>query len=498
MLPQDKPNVLTETDIAPGTHGPEAHSPEATHPAHRPKKHRWAGLIAMLTILALLASPLIPLSTGTANEPSDMAKAFQALKQVYDLIQQAYVDDVPLGDLTDAAIVGMTQHLDRYSEYFTPEELEAFTQGIDQNYSGIGVEVQLQDKGVTITRVFADSPAAKADLQPGDVLLGADAHDLQGLTLDEAVEFVRGPDGTDVRLKIGRGDETFEVTVKRAKVHQPTVESEIVTENVGHISLTSFGQETPKELKAALAAMQQQGVKAIVLDLRGNGGGYLDAALEIAEMFLPEGKDILHMDYKDGTRNTVTSEGPGQSMPLAILVNGGTASASEILAGALQDHDLAFIVGEPTYGKGRVQSLYNLENGAYLKLTNALYTTPKGRVIDGVGLMPDFPEPNGVRRNGSPVPAERTLTTGHQGDDVRKLQERLAELGHDPGPADGIYGQKTAGAVRAYQAANGLTATGTVDEATLSALNKGTEFRDRQLARATDLLEAGLQLLGGN
>lgn len=497
--------VTTATTATTGTTGTSATTtPTGATPATELDTYRskltsrrrfWARAIALLAVLALLAAPLGAMP-GIAAEPSKVTKAFQAIKQVYDLIQQAYVDDVPLGDLADAAIYGMTQQLDPYSEYLTPADLEEFTQGIDHQYSGIGVQVQMQDRGITITRVFPDSPAAAAGLQVGDVLLAADGKSLEGLTLDEAVTHVRGPQGSDVRLKIGRGDETFEVTVKRAQVAQPTVEYEIVSDDIGLIHLTTFGQATPREVAAALESLNAQGVRALVLDLRNNPGGYLDAALVIAELFLPAGKDIIHMNYKDGTRQTYTSAGPGQSLPVAVLVNGGTASASEILAGALQDHDLAFLVGEPTYGKGRVQSLYNLENGAYLKMTNALYTTPSGRHIDRVGLTPDFVEPNGVRRNGSPIATDRTLAVGTQGDDVYRLQERLIELGHDPGPVDGIYGQQTAAAVRAFQAASGLPVTGSVDADTLAALNLGTEFRDRQLLRAVELLESGLQMLG--
>lgn len=458
------------------------------------RRRFWARAIAVLAVLALIAVPLRAVP-GIAAEPNEATKAFQAIKQVYELIQQAYVDDVPLEDLVDAAIYGMTQELDRYSEYFTPADLEEFTQSIDQNYSGIGVAVQLLSGAITITSVFPDSPAAAAGLQVGDVLLAADGKSLEGLTLDEAVSHVRGPEGSDVRLKIGRGDETFEVIVMRAKVAQPTVEFEMISDDIGLIRLSTFGQSTPREVATALAHLQADGARALLLDLRNNPGGYLDAALEIADLFVPAGKDIIHMNYKDGTRQTYTSDGPGQKLPIAILVNGGTASASEILAGALQDHDLAFLVGETTYGKGRVQTLYTLENGAYLKMTNALYTTPRGRTIDRVGLTPDFHEPNGARRNGSPVETDRTLTVGSQGDDVGLLQVRLTELGHDPGPADGIFGQKTAAAVRAFQAAQGLPVTGTVDADTVAALNAGIEFRDRQLVRATELLEAGLQLL---
>lgn len=293
--------------------------------------------------------------------------------------------------MTTGAIDGMVASLeDTYAVYFTPSSFKEFQQDTKGEFFGIGVTIGL-DKNAQpqVGSVFEGTPAAKAGLKAGDVFAAIDGVSKPKWDLEDVVSRVRGPIGTKVRLTIKRnGGKLFDVVVTRDRIMVPNVMKKMYGD-VGYISLMSFNERSADDLRAGLAELDRKGAKGFVLDLRGNPGGLLRSAVDVASLFIPDGV-IVRIDERGkpeveerATGQTVTSK------PLLVLVDSHSASASEIVAGALQDYGRATIVGERSYGKGSVQTIRNLSNGGGIKLTTAHYLTPKKRVINGVGVTPD-------------------------------------------------------------------------------------------------------------
>ena len=348
-----------------------------------------------------------------------------AVHEVMEYIYNHHLDRPGAGPLTEGAIRGMIESLhDPYTEYLSPENLSKFVSSIDGGFSGIGVELEAQEPYPVVTRLIAGSPAARAGLRPQDRLIRVDGEDLAGRPLLEVVEKIRGPQGSLVRLTVRRprpggpdpagsgpgesapgdavpgklapgepGFQEFKVEIERAEVTGPTCEWRMLPENVGYIYVHTFGTRTAQEFKEALAELQKGGMKGLVLDLRNDPGGYLQAAVDIAGCFLPPGKLVVTTLDRDGDREEYkTAGGAGRfSLPLVVLINHYSASAAEVLAGALADHRVAVLLGTRSYGKGVVQAVIPLRAGGALKMTIARYLTPRGVAIDQNGLQPERP-----------------------------------------------------------------------------------------------------------
>ena len=281
---------------------------------------------------------------------------------------------------------------DAHTSLLPPAWADQFRIDLTSSFEGIGATVnEAPDGGVLIVRTFAGSPAESAGLIADDVIIAVDGKDVTQLTLDEAVGMIRGPAGSDVTLTVERQgqDQPFDVQVTRARIDIPIVESRIIDGDLLYVALYDFSAAATQDLTKALQDGLDQGVKGIVFDLRGNPGGRLDVAIDVASMFIKEGVVVSesgHRNYEhDATGKVIVPD-----LPLAVLVDGGSASASEIVAGAIQDYGRGKLVGEPTYGKGSVQSLFDLSDGSLLRVTSAHWFTPKGRQIDGKGLDPDI------------------------------------------------------------------------------------------------------------
>ena len=298
-------------------------------------------------------------------------------------------------DLVHVAIHGVIERLDnRYTSIMPPLAAEQFRIDLESGFEGIGSTVEPTDEenrtGVRIVKPFEDSPAERAGLLPEDVILTVDDEDVTAMLLDEAVRLIRGPKGTKVVLMVQRGeDKPFDVEVTRDRVKIPILRSEITDDNLLHIMLADFSTRSGEEVKAALEEGIEAGVQGIILDLRSNPGGRLDMSINIASLFIEDGLIVSESGEKE-IEHKAKGKALVPDLPVVVLVNGGSASASEIVAGAIQDHERGALIGETTFGKGSVQRLFNLSDDSILKVTVAKWYTPNGRLIDGEGLEPDI------------------------------------------------------------------------------------------------------------
>lgn len=284
---------------------------------------------------------------------------------------------------------------DRYTMLLPPRVAEDFRMDMKSSFEGIGALVEPADKdkglGVRVVHPFEGAPAEKAGLRKGDEIIAVDGQDVTQMMLDEAVSLIRGPAGSEVVLTVKRDDqEPFQVTITRAQVEIPVIESKMLDDHIFYVKLNEFSDPSADKLEAALKQGLDDGAQAIVFDLRGNPGGRLDMAIRIASMFIKGGVIVKetgkrNMDH-DATGDLIVPE----DIPVVVLVDGGSASASEIVAGALQDYGRALLIGEQTFGKGSVQTLFDMSDGSMLRVTSAHWYTPKGRQINGKGLRPDL------------------------------------------------------------------------------------------------------------
>ncbi|MEW6081264.1 MAG: S41 family peptidase [Bacillota bacterium] len=419
-----------------------------------------------------------------------------ALSEVLDMIEQHYLKSVDRSVLIEEAIQGMLDAIDdKYADYLPPEVFEDLLEDLEGSFVGIGVTIELRDAQVRVMSVFDGGPASRAGIEPGSLILEVDGQPLTGMSLNEAARLIRGDAGSTVSLKIlpeGQ-QEAIVVEIVRELIALPTVEWRMLEEGAGYVKVRSFKESTPSDVYKALDALDKQGMRAVVLDLRNNPGGLLSESAEVAEAFLSKGP-LFRLVRRDGQSRSLSSRGTRPPMPTAVLVNGGTASGAEIVAGAIQDRGTGYLVGTRTYGKGMIQTLMTLETGGGLRLTTAEYFLPSGRSIEGKGLEPNYVVERGI----GTVPRARLevlrgpdLGVGAKGDEVRVLQEILAQMGHDPGPADGVFGPRTRQAVLGLQGTMGVQGTGILDEATREALLKtleGQASHDPQLDKALEIL----------
>lgn len=327
--------------------------------------------------------------------------SWQRLKYVLELILDQYADPIAPEELERRAIRAMIRQLDEHSVYMTAEEWQQFSEeSIEFGYGGIGIVVQKEDDGLHIRQVMPGSPAERAGLQVGDVITMVDGTHVQPLSLEEAGQLMRGSAGTRVDIVFQRPGETtlWRRIIERDVIKTDETESRMVDENIGYIRLPTFGRSTGDEFRSAYTRLLREGAQGLVLDLRDNTGGHVISAIEVARELIPSGP-IMHILRADGTMAPIEATPGEQQIPVAVLINGWTASASEMLAGAVQDSEVGILVGEQSYGKASVQRLYELDNGDFIKMTIAHVLTPKQRDIDGEGLTPDIP----VMLPGNPV-----------------------------------------------------------------------------------------------
>jgi len=324
---------------------------------------------------------------------------FQPLSQVYDAIRQYYLwaDKVSDTQLVQGAIRGMVQSLgDPYSTYFTPEEYAEWQRSLAGEYSGVGIEITIRNGWITVVTPLPGTPAEAAGIRPGDVILEVDGESTEGWTLEQASMHIRGPEGTPVTLKVRHPDGKVEtLTIIRAKIKVEAVRSQyLADEKVGYVRILRFDEETPALVGQALFSFPLDELRGVVLDLRNNPGGLLSSAVEVASFFIDRGPILRTRGPSFGERIYNSRGNSFPNLPVAVLVNEGTASGAEIVAGAIQDHGVGVLVGRKTFGKGLIQEIVlQMPDGGVVKLTTGEYLTPKGRKVQDVGLTPDIPVP---------------------------------------------------------------------------------------------------------
>ena len=349
------------------------------------------GALAMLLIAGLVSCGL---KLGDSSREAVTSETEEKIAELKKLIDKNYLHDVDEEELQEGIYKGYISGLDDpYSVYYDEEETKSFYETTEGEYDGIGAVLsQNMDTGIiTLVQIYDDSPAMKAGLQDEDILYKVDKEEVTGEDLTEVVSHIKGEKGTTVDITVLRGEENEEVTVTvtRDTIQAQTVEYRMLEDNLGYIAVSEFDSVTYDQYQQALEDLQNQGMQGLIVDLRNNPGGNLSTVCDMLDLMLPEGL-IVYTEDKDGNRQEMTSDDEHQfNLPMTVLMNGNSASASEIYAGAIQDYGLGKIVGTQSYGKGVVQQIFDLKDGTCVKLTIEEYFTPNGRNINGEGITPD-------------------------------------------------------------------------------------------------------------
>ena len=464
-----------------------------------------ASVITTLTIADQLIKPNEPSASTVAAAAVDEASSshklsnneLSKLNAVVELIETKYYEKVERNELLDGAISGMMQSLnDPYSVYMEKDVAQHFSESIEGSFSGIGAEVTMENGKVTVVAPIKGSPAERSGLLAKDVLISINGENLDGLNLQEAVAKIRGPKGTKAKIVVQRGGvlEPIQLVLIRDDIDVETVYATLNDDGTGVIEIRQFSMNTAERFRTELESLEQRGMSGLVIDVRNNPGGVLPVVVEISQLMLDKGSTIVQVEDRNGKREKTLADGSGKkkSYPIAVLTNKGSASASEILAGALQESAGAKVIGERSFGKGTVQVSYNnaLGDGSLVKMTIAKWLTPKGNWINETGIQPDNevapPDLYTVAR----LTLQNTLKLDSNSEQVRSAQIMLHGLGYEPQREDGYFGAETRDAVKQFQEAQSLPITGEIDKQTAELLEKAVikwiqdEQNDTQLSAA--------------
>jgi carboxyl-terminal processing protease len=360
----------------------------------------WGFLLALLAANLLVAARLYSEEVDALpdDDPRELVSFFN---EAIETIRENYVDNEKLSykDLYYGALRGVLQSLDPHSAFLEPDMFSDMKDDTAGQFGGLGIVISMRDNVLTIVAPMEDTPGSRAGLLSGDRIVEIDGESTEGMTIQEAVRKLRGPPDTDVTLRILRPETAdFEtITVTRAIIPIESVKgARMLEDGIGYVRITQFNAPTAEDLESALNELQTEGLDALVLDLRNNPGGLLNAAVNVSELFLPRGDLIVYTQGRENQRTTryvARNRRPLLEVPMVVLINEGSASAAEIVAGALQDNRRAILVGQKSFGKGSVQSVLPLDDGSALRVTTAKYYTPSERVIDERGIEPDIVVP---------------------------------------------------------------------------------------------------------
>ncbi|NEZ46722.1 S41 family peptidase [Clostridium niameyense] len=358
----------------------------------------WTVVVLIVTnICTFLLSNFIPLYLPKgkviigAKQYEDIVK-YQRVFLIRNQIYKYYDGKINENDMVEGAVKGMTAALkDPYTVFMSAKEYKEFNDQTEGNYSGVGIQLQAKEDKIMVVSVFDGSPAKEAGILPKDEIQKVNGTSVSGKEIDKAITLMKGKEATDVNLQLFRKDKgQYTVKLKRKKINIPTVKEEMIGNNIGYIQVSMFDEKTSDNFKAALDTLKSKGMKSLIIDLRGNPGGVLNECIKMASNFIPKGKVVVSTVDKYGNKKEYKSKGGNYGeIPLTVLVDGGSASASEVFLGAIKDYNLATAVGEKTFGKGVVQTLLETGDGTALKVTISKYYTPKGVNIHHIGIKPD-------------------------------------------------------------------------------------------------------------
>jgi len=399
------------------------------------------------------------------------------INTVYRIINSKFMTEVDRKEILNGAIQGMLSVLeDPFTTYMDPEDTERFDQDVDSFFTGIGAEVSLDNGKVIVISPIKGSPAEKAGLRPKDLILSVNGESLEGLSLTDAVMKIRGPKGTQAKLEIQRPDHqsTIELILVRDEIDLETVFSELLEDDIGKIEIRQFSLHTVASFEEQLLDLESKGMKGLIIDVRNNPGGYLHGVIDILDVLIPRGHVTLQSQYREDPPIKTVSKGPGRKYPMTVLINGGSASASEILAAAIQQSANGKLVGEKTFGKGTIQTQYDREfiDGSQLNISIGKWLTPNGKWIHEKGISPDYeirlPEYFYV----SLINRENIWKLSDNNDDIKNIQIILYGLGYDPGRKDGYFSVQTQTALKLFQEKLKLNITGELDVETIEQLER--------------------------
>lgn len=473
---------------------------------------RWQ-IVSVLVIVSLLVGAggtYYGMSYFEAAEGNDSKQSvtlsssdLDKIKKSYQYIKSNYVENVENDDVIEGAIKGMIGTLeDPYSVYMDQETVKEFTESLDSSFEGIGAEVSMQNGKVTIVAPFRDSPAEEAGLKPNDRILMIDDEPTEGLDLHEAVLRIRGEKGSYVKLGIERvgHSQMIDVKVKRDEIPIETVYSDTYEQNgqtIGYVEITSFSEDTAKDFEAELTKLEKDKIDGLIIDVRGNPGGYLQSVEHISQLVIPNTKPYIQIEDRDGNKQQSVSQlEKKKPYPIVGLIDEGSASASEILAAALKENAGYDIVGQNSFGKGTVQQTVNLGDGSQLKLTMFKWLTPDGNWIHNKGVEPSIEVRQPDYYYTSPLTVtEEALSYDMNNEQVKSAQLMLDGLGFAPGRKDGYFSKRTEEAVIAFQRKHDLPTSGKIDEKTAGLIQE--KLMDQIRNKENDIqLTTALELFG--
>ncbi len=424
----------------------------------------------------------------------DMYQFDVTQEQIYERMITTMLNENP--KMLDTFFEALFASFDDYSEFYTADEFKNFVNNLEGVFGGIGVYLEKRAPYVYITGTLPDSPAVHAGVQAGDIVYAVDGEKLEGRSLEYVSYKLRGEIGTNVLVTLLRGKEEIDVVITRTELNGKTASYTVLAPDTGYIAIHSFASATAREVEEALAAFDKLGIKKIILDLRDNGGGYVESAIEIGRMFVPEGTIITHYTKANKVSYAYKSYLKKPKYKLCTLVNDNTASAAEILASALQDSGISKLVGTKTFGKAVTQSVFSLYADRMCKLTTGEYFTRNGKKINKVGITPDVTVENREVRMGrtdiEPLVFCSAFTPGETAEGISAYKRRLRYFDYNTGELDNVYSAELENAVYHYQSVNGITPTGVLDIITQIHIQNTTDelevYIDNQLNEAARLL----------
>lgn len=401
-------------------------------------------------------------------------------------------------NLLGAAIEGMTENLDDYSTYLDADDYNSWLESLSGTFVGIGVTIEQRGQYIVVVSPISGSGAELAGVQAGDKIVSVDGQDVVGKSIEEVRSLIVGEIDTTVNIGVLRGGENLYFTITRCEVKQATVTHSVTDQGFGYIVISSFAENTPGEVKAALDDFDSRKIKKLIIDVRNNPGGELNSLLDTLRLFMPKG-DILYINYKDEKNRTVYKNDKNSSgkYEIVILANENSASAAEAFSASMKDAKVATLVGRTTFGKGSMQTIQKVVTGGAIKLTVALYQSAGGSFVDGVGVSPDYYVKNVLRNlkdNPDALKMQFSLEINESSapEAIEAAELRLRLLSISPGTVDGVFDADTKEAVKLFQEKYGLDATGKLDINTQIELDNATmdiqTTVDRQFAKAVEIL----------